>query len=298
MKREKIKSIDIENDNLESFFEKLILYSKESKRRILIGVAGVPSSGKTTLSSVLKRRFPNDIQCLSMDGFHLYKKDLNEESMKRRGGYFTFDSKKLFHHLNLILDWNSTTYFPSFEHNIGDPIENDVKVSPSHSIIVIEGLYMLFKGENDKINDKVNDKVNDKDTNYKNNINDHIIHTVNTIIDTNIKNTNIIETNTINDTNDLLNNNENYWIKIQELLDIKLFVDIPIDIAMKRLLKRHMEAWNITSENAQKRIDVNDSLNAQLVLQTKTNADYFIFCHSDQLEYSLQIKHWRIKQND
>lgn len=33
---------------------------------------------------------------------------------------------------------------PSFDHGVGDPVEGDIAVSPSHQFVVVEGNYLLL----------------------------------------------------------------------------------------------------------------------------------------------------------
>ena len=72
--------------------EEIASQIKSEKLRI-IGVSGVPGAGKTTIAEKLQHLIPDSIR-LSMDGFHIYRKDLNEEGIKRRGAPFTFDYHK------------------------------------------------------------------------------------------------------------------------------------------------------------------------------------------------------------
>ncbi|CAM9918800.1 unnamed protein product [Discosporangium mesarthrocarpum] len=37
-------------------------------------------------------------------------------------------------------------YFPSFDHVVGDPVEGDLKVCPSHRLVLVEGNYLLLTG--------------------------------------------------------------------------------------------------------------------------------------------------------
>ena len=33
---------------------------------------------------------------------------------------------------------------PSFDHGVGDPVEGDIAVSPSHQFVIVEGNYLLL----------------------------------------------------------------------------------------------------------------------------------------------------------
>ena len=33
---------------------------------------------------------------------------------------------------------------PSFDHGLGDPVEGDIAVSPSHQFVIVEGNYLLL----------------------------------------------------------------------------------------------------------------------------------------------------------
>jgi len=79
-----------------------------------------------------------------MDGFHLYKSQLDSKSLSRRGAHFTFDSRKLYEKLAGIKSWQSEGLFPSFEHGVGDPVQDDIKVDKYHNVIIVEGLYMAY----------------------------------------------------------------------------------------------------------------------------------------------------------
>lgn len=48
-----------------------------------------------------------------MDGYHIYRKDLNEEGMKRRGAAFTFDHLRFKKDLTNLRE-TGTGSFPDF----------------------------------------------------------------------------------------------------------------------------------------------------------------------------------------
>lgn len=60
-----------------------------------------------------------------MDGYHIYRKDLNEEGMRRRGAPFTFDHAKFKADLTKLRE-NGCGSFPQFEHHVKDPVENAI----------------------------------------------------------------------------------------------------------------------------------------------------------------------------
>lgn len=83
------------------------------QERYLIGVAGVPGSGKTTLVSTLVEHVNRDCgnevcASLPMDGFHFYRHQLDKmpnptEAHKRRGTLLWCNTKPQGHHSLLML---------------------------------------------------------------------------------------------------------------------------------------------------------------------------------------------------
>ncbi|AEO63535.1 uncharacterized protein THITE_2108929 [Thermothielavioides terrestris NRRL 8126] len=128
-------------------------------RRFLIGIGGIPGSGKTTLSKRLTAalnarhaaQFPGSPPVaifVPMDGFHYTRAQLDAmpdpaTAHARRGAEFTFDGER-FHQLVRRLHApltaaTPTIYAPSFDHAAKDPKEDDIAVEPTHRIVVLEG---------------------------------------------------------------------------------------------------------------------------------------------------------------
>lgn len=64
------------------------------------------------------------------------------------------------------------------------------------------------------------------------------------------------------------------WESVSAKFDERWFLDTPFDVAMERLINRHMASWQITREQAAERISSNDRLNAQIVAQDAQNANW------------------------
>lgn len=68
---------------------------------------------------------------------------------------------------------------------------------------------------------------------------------------------------------------EHGW-NLKGLLDECWYLDTPMDVAMERLVKRHMASWDFSREQALDRLAINDRLNADIVLQSRERADYLV----------------------
>lgn len=66
------------------------------------------------------------------------------------------------------------------------------------------------------------------------------------------------------------------WDEVSRLFDERWFFDTPPDISMDRLANRHMAAWGISREEAERRIAVNDGLNAEIVMASRDNSDWIV----------------------
>jgi len=122
-----------------------------ASKQIWVGIVGSPGSGKTTLAAELQKSFSRagrSCSVVPMDGYHLYKADLEaladpKQALDRRGAPFTFNSKRFVEDLKRAKISGSGT-FPSFDHTVGDPKENDIELSSDTEVVIIEGNYLCL----------------------------------------------------------------------------------------------------------------------------------------------------------
>jgi pantothenate kinase len=108
----------------------------------LVAIAGIPGSGKSTVSAELCRRIPGAV-LLPMDGYHLRKSQLDAEGLRRRGARHTFNSAAFCRDLRQLKATRSGQ-FPAFDHAEQDPRWNAISVSPDTKLVIVEGLYVLM----------------------------------------------------------------------------------------------------------------------------------------------------------
>ncbi|TLS25146.1 hypothetical protein PpBr36_06829 [Pyricularia pennisetigena] len=204
----------------------------EPTKRVLIGIAGIPGAGKTTLA----RRVTDEVKAiqlaedgtargdfvaaLPMDGFHLTRAQLAEmpdpeTAIHRRGAAFTFDGEGFYSLVRELshpiggdagAEGTSTIYAPDFDHAVKDPVANSIAITDKTRIVIIEGNYLALDREP--------------------------------------------------------------WKSAASLLDEIWFASVGREVARERLAKRHVEAGIVHDEEAARdRIRTTDFLNADDIEQ-------------------------------
>lgn len=113
--------------------------------RALLGIAGAPGAGKTTLALALVEALGPDAVHVPMDGFHLADVELERLGRRdRKGAPDTFDAAGYAALLGRLRDPASgTVYAPAFDREIEQPIAGSIPVPSSCRLVVSEGNYLL-----------------------------------------------------------------------------------------------------------------------------------------------------------
>ena len=120
-------------------------------RRAILGIAGAPAAGKTTLAEELVAALAQDapagwVAHVPMDGFHLADAELERLGNRdRKGAPDTFDALGYAALLRRLReDTDDMVYAPGFERVIEQPIAGAIGVPRAARLIVSEGNYLLL----------------------------------------------------------------------------------------------------------------------------------------------------------
>ncbi|PYI04700.1 kinase-related protein [Aspergillus sclerotiicarbonarius CBS 121057] len=206
--------------------------------RVIVGIAGVPGSGKTTLAAAVASKInelwgeqehqgTKDTGCgaiavaIPMDGFHYTRPHLASmenaaEAIHRRGAAFTFDADGFYALVDSLRSVTcQTIYAPSFGHEIKDPVPKSIPILPESRIVLIEGNYCAL----------------DRDP----------------------------------------------WRAAAALMNRLWYVDAPSEVTHKRLAKRHLASGIVADETeAWERAAVTDELNAKEIRENLLPVDEVI----------------------
>ncbi|MFD5074070.1 nucleoside/nucleotide kinase family protein [Streptomyces sp. NPDC058371] len=118
-------------------------------RRALLGIAGSPGAGKTTLAEQLVRALNGDgepwVAQVPMDGFHLADVELDRLGRRdRKGAPDTFDASGYAALLRRLREeQDEVVYAPGFERTLEQPIAGSIAVPRTARLVVTEGNYLL-----------------------------------------------------------------------------------------------------------------------------------------------------------
>ncbi|KAK9839948.1 hypothetical protein WJX74_000964 [Apatococcus lobatus] len=126
--------------------------TQSAASRWVIGISGVPGSGKSTIAKAVAAHL-NELQkdqhfavAVGMDGFHYTRAQLDgmedpEEAHAKRGAHWTFNGPSF---VKAISELKQAVHskLPSFDHNVKDPVEDDIEVLEHHQVVIVEGNYL------------------------------------------------------------------------------------------------------------------------------------------------------------
>jgi pantothenate kinase len=129
-------------------------------RRILVGLAGVPGSGKSITAAILARLWRTAgagpaLAVVAMDGWHLTNEELNRRPFvaadgstvplrRRKGSPPSFDAVGLAAALRRIRRARSDVPIPVYDRNLHEPVPGGTVVPADTGIVWIEGNYVLL----------------------------------------------------------------------------------------------------------------------------------------------------------
>ncbi|HEX8486926.1 MAG TPA: nucleoside/nucleotide kinase family protein [Propionibacteriaceae bacterium] len=121
----------------------------ERASRSVLGIAGAPASGKSTLSAALVtalgQRHPEEVVLVGMDAFHLGHQVLVRRGLVGvKGAPHTFDALGFAALLQRIRESAETVYAPEFHREIEDSLAAVVEIGPQVRLVVTEGNYLLL----------------------------------------------------------------------------------------------------------------------------------------------------------
>jgi pantothenate kinase len=122
-------------------------------RRVLLGLAGPPAAGKSTLATALVNGVNQRLGAAAaaplasyvpLDGFHLSNAQLDRLGLRdRKGAPETFDVDGYVHLLRrLRAERERPVYVPDFDRSLDEPVAAGIVLPPDARLVVTEGNYL------------------------------------------------------------------------------------------------------------------------------------------------------------
>jgi pantothenate kinase len=126
---------------------KMLLARREG--RVLLGIAGGPGVGKSTLAvqlvEALNAATPGIAAYLPMDGFHMLHKKLEElGTVKDKGAPHTFEAGAFATFLGTVKAAKGPVRAPGYSRKIEDVVQDASIIPAAARIVVVEGNYLLL----------------------------------------------------------------------------------------------------------------------------------------------------------
>ncbi len=127
----------------------LEMESKADGKRIAIGMAGGPGTGKSTLAAELVTMLnavkPGSAALVPMDGFHMkHAKIKAMGATDRKGAPHTFEGAAFVSFLHHLKHATEAVSGPGYSRKIEDTVDDAFTVAPDVRVLVVEGNYLLL----------------------------------------------------------------------------------------------------------------------------------------------------------
>lgn len=185
-------------------------------RRVIIGIAGAPGAGKSTLAAAVVAACGPDAALVGMDGYHLAQAVLDDAGLAQvKGAPETFDAAGYVALLERLAAVDAeTVYAPQFRRDLEEPIAGAVPVRPAARVVVTEGNYLLLDSPP--------------------------------------------------------------WDRIPDLVTEVWFLDVPEDVRIERLVRRHIRFGRAPDAALNRAVSGTDGRNAAIVLACRDRADLLV----------------------
>lgn len=116
-----------------------------SAGRQIIGIAGPPGTGKSTLAGRLSEQLGDESVVVPMDGFHLATPIIDGTPLRdRKGAIDTFDVGGFLSLLErLRRNDEDVIYAPAYRRGLEEPIAASIAIASSVKYVLVEGNYLL-----------------------------------------------------------------------------------------------------------------------------------------------------------
>ena len=120
-----------------------------SGSRRMLGIAGAPGAGKSTLAARLAEQLGTQAVLVPMDGFHLADAALERLGrLSRKGAPDTFDAPgyvALLQRLRTQRHGDHPVWAPMFERDLEQPLAGAIEVRAEVPLVITEGNYLLLE---------------------------------------------------------------------------------------------------------------------------------------------------------
>jgi pantothenate kinase len=134
--------------SLDDVARMVIACAAHVERRFVVGIAGPPAAGKSTLAAALRERINARARCaeiVAMDGFHLPDDVLRGRGMRDvKGAPDTFDANGYVAALARLRDDPGPRRLPTYDRARHAPVPGGVVFDRTITIVLTEGNYLLL----------------------------------------------------------------------------------------------------------------------------------------------------------